>query len=142
MRLIKSRAPGKIRVKADRSISLSLPLVLVHPRRYHALSFPSALRCPSFLSLSLSISAYNSDMNGRKKKNKERKKEKEAVFRLRGERKKISSETGWRDGGRIEANNFVLSPPRSAPPPSAKMLVSPNDCLSSLSPPSPSPGPR
>ena len=101
MRLIKSRAPGKIRVKADRSISLSLPLVLVHPRRYHALSFPSALRCPSFLSLSLSLYlCVQLGYERKKKKNKERKKEKEAVFRLRGERKKISSETGWRDGRR------------------------------------------
>ena len=107
MRLIKSRAPGKIRVKADRSISLSLPLVLVHPRRYHALSFPSALRCPSFLSLSLSlslsISAYNSDMNGRKKKIKKGKRRKKPYSASEAKEKKLARR---RDGGMEEGEQL------------------------------------
>lgn len=121
MRLIKSRAPGKIRVKADRSISFSL--LLAHPRRYHALSFPSALRCPSFLSLSLS--AYNSDMNGKKRKKKER-------SRIPLQRRKKKN---WRWGDGEEWRRASLfSRHRGARLLHAKMPVSPNDCSPSLLP--------
>lgn len=135
MRLIKSRAPGKIRVKADRSISLSLPLVLVHPRRYHALSFPSALRCPSFLSLSLSISAYNSDMNGRKKKIKKGKRRKKPYSASEAKEKKLARR---RDGGMAEESRrtTLFSRHRGA------RLLHPRRCSflpMTVSPPSPSP---